>query len=381
MRRPAIVLCVLCALCALPASSSAGQGNCAAGTAASLQASLQSVLDSVLMARPDIAGISVQVDAPRRCLSWSGVAGVSDRATGARLRPEQPHRIASNTKTYVAAAVLRLVEEGKVRLDAPIAGLLSAGSVETLRRGGYRPEAITVDHLLTHTGGIFDYAMSQPFQDAVNGNPTKRWTRAEQVGFAVEHGQPYGAPGTVYHYSDTGYILLAEIVERITGKSMAAALRELLNYGRNGWTSTWFETLEPPPSGVADRAHQYMGDVDTYGWDPSFDLYGGGGIAATSKDMARFTRQLFETGRIFRKKETIDLMLSQPSIPTQRNYRHGIYSRDVEGARGYGHTGFWNTFAFHFPELDLTVAASLTQQVKAYDAAGVVLAEVVKRVR
>jgi len=363
-----------------PSAAGAQAAACPPAQLAALRASLQSLIDSVVRARPEIAGVSLEVDAPRRCLAWSGAAGVSDRATGARLRADQPHRIASNTKTYVSASVLRLYEDGKVKLDAPIAGLLGAESVETLRRGGYKPDAITVRHLLTHTSGIFDYAMSAPFQEAVNGNPTKRWTRPEQVRFAVDKGQPYGEPGSIFHYSDTGYLLLAEIVERITGQPMAAALRSLLAYERNGLTATWFETLEPAPAGVADRAHQYMGDVDTYAFDPSFDLYGGGGLAATPRDMARFTRALFE-GTIYRKEETLDVMLTPPDVPAQRNYRCGIYSRDVEGVRGYGHTGFWNTFSFHFPELDLTVAASLTQQVNAYDAGGALLAEVVKRMK
>ena len=235
-------------------------------------------------------------------------------------------------------------------------------------------------HLLTHTSGIFDYAMSAPFQEAVFGSPTKRWTREEQVRFAVEKGQSYGAPGSVFHYSDTGYILLGEIIERITGEPLAAALRTLLAYERNGWKSTWLETLEPVPAGEAERAHQYIGTVDTYSFDPSFDLFGGGGLAATPRDMAAFTRALFE-GKVYRKKETLDVMLSQPPVAAERNYRYGIYSKTVAGATAYGHTGFWNTFSFHFPELDLTVAASVTQQEKAFDAAGAILTGIVQRVK
>ena len=111
---------------------------CAPAAVASLRESFQALIDSVVKARPDIAGVSVHVEAPKRCLSWSGAAGVSERATGTKLTPGQPHRMASNTKTYVSAAVLRLYEDGKVKLDAPIAGLLSKESVETLRRGGYQ---------------------------------------------------------------------------------------------------------------------------------------------------------------------------------------------------------------------------------------------------
>ena len=381
MRRiSAGLISVFCFLCVL-ASPVAGQAAaCPAAEVASLRASIQALLDSIVKARPDIAGAVVHVEAPRRCLSWSGAAGVADRATGARLSPDQPHRMASNTKTYVAAATLRLYEEGKVKLDAPIAGLLSKESVETLRRGGYDPGVITLRHLLTHTSGIFDYAMSTPYQEAVFGSPTKRWTRDEQLQFAVDKGQPYGAPGTIFKYSDTGYILLGEIIERASGRPLAAALRSLLGYERNGWKATWLETLEPVPPGTPDRAHQYIGTADSYGWDPSFDLYGGGGLTASMRDMAAFTRALFEA-RVYRKKETLDLMLTQPPLPTERTYRYGIYSRNVGGVTAFGHTGFWNTFSFHIPERDLTIAASLTQQEKAYDVGAALLAGVVERVK
>jgi D-alanyl-D-alanine carboxypeptidase len=377
MRKASVLGVVLCVL-ATPAG--AQTTSCAPADVAALRASFQALIDSVVKARPDIAGVSVHVEAPKRCLSWSGAAGVSDRATGAPLRPEQPHRMASNTKTYVAAAVLRLHEEGKVALDAPIARLLSQESIAELRRDGYDADAITVRHLLTHTSGLFDYAMTPAFQEAVFGSPTKRWTREEQLTFAVDKGQPYGAPGAVFHYSDTGYILLGEIIERLSGKPLAEALRTLLHYERNGWKTTWLETLEKAPVGAPDRAHQYIGTTDTYSFDPSFDLYGGGGLAANMRDMAAFTRALFE-GKVYRKKETLDLMLAQPPVPTERNYRAGIYSRVIGGVTAYGHTGFWNTMSFHFPDLDLTFASSITQQEKAGDAAGALVTGIVQRVK
>src|SRR5438445_8444189 len=131
----------------------------------------------------------------------------------------------------------------------------------------------------------------------------------EQVQFAMDHGAPYGQPGEVYHYSDTGYILLGEIVERVSGLSLAQALRSLLRYQRLGLRHTWLETLEPTPPGTADRAHQFMGEVDTYGFDPSLDLWGGGGLAATAGEMARFTRGLF-VGGVYDRRTTLDTMLT-----------------------------------------------------------------------
>jgi D-alanyl-D-alanine carboxypeptidase len=322
---------------------------------------LQAILDSTLAARPDLNAISVHVEAKIRCLSWSGAAGVADKVTGAKLRPEQPVRIASNTKTYVAAAILRLVEEGRLDVDAPIGTYLPAEYVEVLRGGGYDPAAITLRQLLHHTSGIFDYAMEPSFGETAFSDLRRRWTRVEQLRWAMGKGKPYGAPGTVYHYSDTGYILLGEILERVTGQGLAPALRGLLGFDRLRFTSTWLETLEPAPAGVADRAHQYMDSLDTYAADPSFDLYGGGGLVATPKDMAAFTRALL-TGKIFRNPATLELMLSTPPVVAERDYRMGIYAMSLAGDQGFGHSGFWNTFAFHIPARDVTLASSISQQ-------------------
>lgn len=353
------LLALLLGAAAFPA---AAQERCPPAEAnRALEARLQGIVDSTLAARPVMNAISVHVEAPRRCLSWSGVAGVADKATGSKLRPEQPVRIASNTKTYVAAAMLRLVEEGKVGIDAPIATYLPAEYLEALRGGGYDPAAITVRHLLHHTSGLFDYAMEESFGNAVFGEMSRRWTRIDQVRWAMEKGKPYGAPGTVYHYSDTGYILLGELLERVTGQGLAPALRALLGFDRLRLTSTWLETLEPAPAGVADRAHQYMDSVDTYAADPSFDLYGGGGLVATPKDMATFTRALL-TGKVYRDPKTLELMLSPPGIATERDYRMGIYVIRLAGDEGYGHSGFWNTFAFHIPATDVAIASSISQQ-------------------
>lgn len=354
-----VLLALLLGAVTFPA---AAQDRCPPAEAnRALEARLQAIVDSALAARPALNAISVHVEAPKRCLSWSGAAGVADKATGAKLRPEQPVRIASNTKTYVAAAILRLVEEGKVGIDVPIATYLPTEYLDALRGGGYDPAAITVRQLLHHTSGLFDYAMEPSFTTTALADMTRRWTRMDQVRWAMDKGKPYGAPGMVHHYSDTGYILLGEILERVTGQGLAPALRQLLGLDQLGLTSTWLETLEPPPAGVADRAHQYVEDIDIYAADPSLDLYGGGGLVATPRDMAAFTRALL-TGKVYRDSKTLELMLSSPDVTTQRDYRMGIYAMSLAGDQGFGHSGFWSTFAFHIPASDVTIASSISLQ-------------------
>ena len=93
-----------------------------------------------------------------------------------------------------------------------------------------------------HTSGIYNYGQDPAYQAAVDAEPAKRWTRLEQVRFAMDHGDPVGEPGTVYAYSDTGYVLLGEIIERATGAPLADAYRTLLDFEGLHLDETYLES-------------------------------------------------------------------------------------------------------------------------------------------
>jgi beta-lactamase family protein len=99
------------------------------------RAALRRTLEQAMAATPLSPGMIAAVDRPG--LHWRGAVGVIDRATGAPLRVRDSYRIASVTKTFTAAAVIRLVEQGKVALDAPIARYLPAVYLTALRGDGY----------------------------------------------------------------------------------------------------------------------------------------------------------------------------------------------------------------------------------------------------
>ena len=194
---------------------------------------------------PTYPGVALAVTSPR--LSWVGAAGSTALSSRKPLDPSATFRIASVTKTFTAASILRLVEDGRVGLDDPIAEHLKASTVALLREGGYAVDAMMVRHLLTHTSGLYDYAEDEAFQEFVFTHGRHHWTRAEQVSFAMTHGKPYAPPGQEFHYSDTGYILLGEMLEQITGRGLAAAYRSLLEFNRLKLDETYLETLEPKP--------------------------------------------------------------------------------------------------------------------------------------
>ena len=280
-----------------------------AGPASDLGGELQALVDDAVRDHAEVPAAALAVDAPRLGIEWQGAAGLADPASGEVMTAEHPVWIASNTKTFVAATALRLWERARLDLDDPIAAHLPAEYVEMLVGDGYDPEAITVRHLLTHTAGIYDHTESPNYVDRIAIEPWHRWTPAEQVAAAMAWGDPYGGPGEVFRYSDTGYVLLGQVLERTAGKPLPATVRELVGFDRLGLRSTWWDTLEPRPSGVPKRAHQYDGEFDSYAVDASIDLYGGGGLAMTMGDLARFTRALF-TGLVYADPATLDVMLA-----------------------------------------------------------------------
>lgn len=328
-----------------------------------LIAELQILLSAEVAAHPSLPGELLHVHAPKKGIDISLAAGVFDRESKRPLDPHNLFRVASVTKTFVAASILRLYEEGKIKLDDPINRYLPKEYNAILDAGGYPTNIITVRQLLIHTSGIYDYAKAPEYYAAVTGNPKHRWTRMEQVQDAVKWGQPYFEPGKDYHYSDTGYVLLGEMIERLSGKPLGKAFRTLLNFKKLKLDETYLETLEPVPAGVKALSHPYLGETDIIDFDPSLDLYGGGGLVSSVEDLARFYRVLLQ-GRVFRHASTLQTMLTVP--PTNEHspggpYAMGISRRNIAGNICWGHTGFWGTSAYHCPEADVTIVRHYNQ--------------------
>jgi|CXWL01.1.fsa_nt_gi D-alanyl-D-alanine carboxypeptidase len=345
----------------LPSPSQRATAATAAGcltprTPSNLDATLAGELRADLEDAANAPSELSTVLAPDSGISWAG--GILQ--SGTAVDADTPFRIASVTKTFTAAAILRLYEQGKLDLDTATTNLLSPESLVALRGGGYDANSITVRHLLYHTSGLADYVFLPEFQTAVVSEPQRHWTRLEQVQLAMDYGEKEGEPGQVFVYSDTGYILLGEIIERVSQLSLAKAYRTLLRFEPLGLTSTYLESLEPVPNGVPQRAQQFFNDMDITEWDPSLDLYGGGGLVSTSADLARFFCALFQGG-VFDEPGTVTLM-QEPSDPGRAaKAGMGLFEREIAAKRCWGHEGFWGVRVVHCPASDVTIARTINQ--------------------
>ncbi|WP_248722020.1 serine hydrolase [Seonamhaeicola sp. ML3] len=329
----------------------------------------QSVLDSIYNLNKDAVGLMAHVEFPDKNISWSGAAGFSKRDTEAILEKDHPVLIASNTKTYVAVTILRLVEQGKIKLDSKINGFISPNSKRLLEENGYILNTISVKHLLTHTSGIFDYAGCDKFFEFIISEPNKRWTRDEQIQLAMSEGRPLGKAGEVFSYSDTNYLLATEIIETLTGQDFYKALRELLGFDSLNLDATWFSSLEDYPKHLKPLAYQYSTQegVNSYTLDHSFDLFGGGGLAATTKDLALFIQNVFNN-KVFENPNTQELLLTtvETKQPKEWECFLGVSPIEIHGIKGYGHNGYWGTIVTYFPELNATISVFVLERDKKY---------------
>ncbi|NEU07991.1 serine hydrolase [Flavihumibacter sp. R14] len=142
-------------------------------------------LDSIYRANSETVGVLVHIECPNKKISWSGAVGYSNKQEKTKIQINQPVLIASNTKTFVAATILRLAEENQLSLTASINEYLSKETKLLLQNKGYDISSIQLIHLLSHTSGINNYAESQGFRDKIRFNPTYKWTRQEQIELAV----------------------------------------------------------------------------------------------------------------------------------------------------------------------------------------------------
>jgi D-alanyl-D-alanine carboxypeptidase len=157
----------------------------------------------------------------------SAAAGYSDLEKRAPLRLDDAFHMASINKVFTGVAVLRLVDEGKLSLDATLKDQLG----EAVGRIPYA-DRITVSQLLDHSSGIYATNNDMDYLTTVIGrkaDPARVWKPEEMIALAdKDRRKPFGAPGSGHFYADTNYVLLGMIVQKVTGRPLKEYLAKTL---------------------------------------------------------------------------------------------------------------------------------------------------------
>jgi CubicO group peptidase (beta-lactamase class C family) len=254
--------------------------------------------------------------------------GEADRATHQKNTPATRFCIASVGKLFTGVAIAKLVELGKLAYDDPVAKHLSGW----LPPGG---EKVTIDDLLTHRSGLGDY-----LEGVLNDRSGRTYDGLEDYRrFAVE-GSLLFEPGTAFRYSNTGYVLLGAIIEKVTGEP---------------W-DTWVRKNVLAPAGISNTTAKRAAGRDPgiavgYHTEPDGSLIlsdtlqvgrgtpAGGGIS-TAEDLAKFA-DAFAAGRLVSKAAVQAMTMSRTDFPgTGKYYGYGVTIAGTQsGHRVYGHEG------------------------------------------
>ena len=195
--------------------------------------------------------------------------------------PQTNYRLASVTKQFTATAILLLYQDSKLSLDDRIKRWLPSLPAAL--------DSVTIRQLLTHTSGIIDY------EDVIPPGTTAQLHDADVLRLLESQDSTYFKPGTKYQYSNSGYALLALIVERVSGKSFAAFLHDRI-FAPLGMNHT--VAFEDGVSTVSNRAFGYtMQDSAWTRKDQSTTsaVLGDGGIYSSIDDLVRWDAALYDS--------------------------------------------------------------------------------------
>jgi CubicO group peptidase (beta-lactamase class C family) len=261
---------------------------------------------------------------------------------------ETKYRIWSATKMYTATMILQLIDEGKLKLET---------SLERFFPTIANAKFITIQEMLGHKSGVHDFTKPEKEGPTISQGQTQ----SDMVEMISRFKSDF-QPGEKYQYSNSNYLLLGYIIERIDSVPYSVALYNRIS-SRIGLSDTYFGVGSL--DGVENKSFSYefvenrwseVSEGDFSGLVPG----GAGGIVSTPSEMNRFIESLF-TGKLI-SKGSLSLMTDIKDF-----YGLGIFLMPYNGVKGFGHTGGYiasHSSLFYYPQDSLAIAYCTNGQVK-----------------
>jgi D-alanyl-D-alanine carboxypeptidase len=300
--------------------------------------------------------------------TWTGVRGLADVTAGRPVRAETPFAVASVTKTFTSALILRYVDQGRLRLDDRLARWLPDWP---------NAKKITIRMLLNHTSGIPDFFRNPAFDVALNKDKKRTWTSAEVLAQFVRPGAAF-PPGKGWSYSNTNYLLLGVVAAKVGGAPWEELVRrELIE--PLGLDSTYVQAIDEPatPPALAYRIIAGFRGPTPQARTDGTDVVpfrsvvtaagSAGAIASTTGDLARWARALYGGSAVLGAETRREMLtfVKTHSYGLSTTYGLGVSRVKFDGRAAYGHSGaLVGTRAAirYFPKEKVTVAVLFNRE-------------------
>jgi D-alanyl-D-alanine carboxypeptidase len=316
-------------------------------------------------------GLNVGIWIPGR-RSWTASFGKADIDTSRPMDRSDHVRIASITKTFVATAILQLVDQGKLSLDDKLAAY-----VEGIPNG----ERITLHQLLGMTSGIYDFTRDEQFLKDFAANPLMPFGPQDVVAIVKRH-EPEFAPGEKTSYCDTNYTFLGVIVEKAAGKPLAQVIEEqiLIPLKLRGTSFPTTATIPAPFARGYYAGDDGKGELKDYTATNPNVAWAAGAMISTLDDL-RVWAKVLATGALL-KPETHAEQLRFGTIANSGGLSVGYGLGIAKFGDLIGHNGAilgYTTAMLYLPDADATFVLEGNQSSNFSNAATEILLALAKQ--
>lgn len=245
---------------------------------------------------------------------------------------DQKFHSASVGKLVTSTLIFMLIEQNRIKLDTKINEILETDILDKLfvfRKVDYKNE-VTIKHLLNNTSGINDYLEGQTidktkFMDEIIANPNKLYTPHDLINFTKKHQKTVAKPGDKFLYSNTGYVLLGLIIEKITRMSFSNALDNYIFIPLN-MTNTG-QSFYNKDFESNDLAPIHINNVEVSKFKSLSCFYSGGGLFTTTNDLTIFL-QAFMGHKLI--KENSIKQMEEFNHPIHRAMMYGLGLMEIK---------------------------------------------------
>lgn len=293
--------------------------------------------------------------------NWTGASGMADIAQQIPLQPCNSLMVGSISKVFTATTLLKLAEDGLLSVDDSLSKWLPADLIDPIANA----DLVTLRQMLSHTSGIPDYNDTEFTLDAIN-DPVLLLTAEEKLEYTHDLPADF-PPNTQYFYSNSNFVLLGLVIERVTNKSLPQAIQDIILDPLGLESAAAGDAENPIPSNVVRPYLNIRGDqfFDNSDLEQADAATGDGNVGINMQDLQRFIEALWNREII---DTNLDLMVAnlveKPSDEADFEDWNGEFTglgidlfKSPYGD-AYGHTGAIFAFTasmFHFPEENATL--------------------------
>jgi D-alanyl-D-alanine carboxypeptidase len=312
----------------------------------------------------DAPGVVAAVQTPD--YTWVQAQGVADRASGEPMTPDVHHRIGSVTKTYTATLLLQAADKGLLSLD---------DTIDQYVKGVPNGDEITLRQMSNMTSGIASYTEDEQWAKEWLSDPRRVWQPEELARIGIKK-SPLFEPGTGWFYSNTNYVLLGLVLEKVTGKPIGDLYREQiiepLSLKNTSFPEPSDSSIPEPHAQGYTLQGRSSGEkpTDSTDWSPS-EAWTAGQMISTVDDLLVYGRALGTGKGLLSAEQQSERLgsfvsdvppLDQP--PLKGDLAYGIGLGKDHGWVGHnGEIPGYNTYLFYHPELDAVVAVEVNSDI------------------